>query len=58
MAAKKKRTTKKTIKKFKKKISKPKYVCYHCGTEVFMDCCGIGFRELVCCGEPMKKKGK
>ncbi len=35
---------------------KAKYACYDCGTEVIMDCCGVGFRELICCGKVMKKK--
>ena len=46
---------KKTQKAAKKSAKKTKYVCYHCGKEVFMDCCGVGFRELICCGEPMRK---
>ncbi len=46
----KKRTTKKTSKK------KARYACCDCGTEVIMDCCGIGFRKLICCGKVMKRK--
>jgi hypothetical protein len=60
MATKKKstskgRTTRKTSAK-KSSTKKPKYLCYDCGTEVVVDCCGVGFRRLICCGEPMKKK--
>ena len=51
MAAKK---SKKKAKKATKK--KAKYVCYECGSIVTMDCCGIGFTRLVCCGKAMKKK--
>lgn len=39
----------------KKANTKPKYKCVDCGTEVFVDCCGVGFRQLVCCGKEMKK---
>lgn len=35
---------------------KSRYACYDCGTEVVMDCCGVGFRKLICCGKVMKKK--
>lgn len=35
---------------------KARYACYDCGTEVVMDCCGVGFRELICCGKVMKNK--
>ena len=49
----KKKTTKKSVKRTKNK--KPKYICYDCGTEVIMDCCGVGFRHLICCDKPMKK---
>lgn len=51
--------TKKSKKKAKK-VSKKKaqYACYDCGTEVVMDCCGVGFRRLICCGREMKKKRK
>ncbi|MBR9706330.1 hypothetical protein GOV14_04795 [Candidatus Pacearchaeota archaeon] len=49
----KKKTTKKSTKKVRKK---PKYVCYDCGTEVFMDCCGVGFTKLICCGKKMDRK--
>ena len=47
---------KKINKAAKKSVSKAKYVCYDCGTEVVMDSCGIGFRNLICCGKEMKKK--
>lgn len=48
--------TNKVAKKPTIKSKKPKYVCYDCGTEVIMDCCGVGFQQLICCGKEMKKK--
>ncbi len=49
---------KNTRKKIRKKTTKSKYVCYDCGSIVTMDCCGVGFTRLVCCGKSMKKKAK
>jgi hypothetical protein len=46
---------KKAVRK-RKTAKKSKYVCYHCGTQVVMDSCGLGFRHLVCCGKAMRKK--
>jgi hypothetical protein len=45
----------KQVKKAKVGARKPRYSCYDCGSEVVMDCCGVGFRSLVCCGKEMKK---
>jgi hypothetical protein len=57
MAKSKKTRTKRTA-KGKSAAKKAKYACYHCGTQVVMDNCGVGFRHLVCCGKVMKKKRK
>ena len=43
-------------KKAKQKKFKSKYACTDCGTEVVMDCCGVGFRRLVCCDKVMVRK--
>ena len=53
-------TKRKTAKKAAKQTSrkKAKLVCADCGTVVTMDCCGVGFTKLVCCGHVMKKKRK
>jgi hypothetical protein len=40
----------------KNTAKKNEYVCYHCGTQVVMDSCGVGFRHLLCCGKKMKKR--
>ena len=39
----------------KKSKVKQKYICSDCGTEITLDCFGIDFNKLVCCGKEMKK---
>jgi hypothetical protein len=48
----------KKSKKRKTTKKKARYVCYDCGTEVIMDCCGVSFTRLICCGKTMKKTRK
>ena len=48
--------TKRKTARTKRPTKKARYACFHCGTQVVMDSCGLGFRHLVCCGKVMKKK--
>jgi len=51
-----KMSKKKEKKKTKHAKGKAGYACYDCGTEVTMDCCGVSFTRLLCCGKAMKRQ--
>jgi hypothetical protein len=44
------------MKKTKKKAIKVTLVCMNCGRTLTVDCINGKYKEVICCGEPMKVK--